>query len=110
MNAPQEAIVIERLVPRVWRHFADLLRLAWPVMLSRAGILVMAFCDIAMLGRYGAGAIGEVNLGISIFVPLLVVTIGLTSGMVPVVAYAFGAGAWAECGNAWRAGRSRGRW
>jgi MATE family multidrug resistance protein len=102
MNAPQEAIVIERLVPRVWRHFADLLRLAWPVMLSRAGILVMAFCDIAMLGRYGAGEIGEVNLGISIFVPLLVVTIGVTSGMVPVVAYAFGAGAWAECGNAWR--------
>jgi MATE family multidrug resistance protein len=94
--------MIERLALRVWRHFADLLRLAWPVMLSRAGILMMAFCDIAMLGRYGAGAIGEINLGVSIFVPLLVVTIGLTSGMVPVIAYAFGAGAWTECGHAWR--------
>jgi MATE family multidrug resistance protein len=102
MKTPVQAIDIERLAPRVRRHFTDLLRLAWPVMLSRAGILVMAFCDIAMLGRYGIGAIGEINLGVSIFVPLLVITIGLTSGMVPVIAYAFGAGAWSECGHAWR--------
>ena len=92
----------EATLPRALRHLGDLIRLAWPVMLSRAGILVMAFCDIAMLGRYGVGAIGEANLGISIFVPLIVITIGLSSGMVPVVAHAFGAGAWAECGNAWR--------
>jgi MATE family multidrug resistance protein len=102
MNDARTETAAEPFGPRVRRHFADLLRLAWPVMLSRAGILVMAFCDIAMLGRYGAGAIGEVNLGVSIFVPLLVVTIGLTSGMVPVVAQAFGAGAWTECGHAWR--------
>ena len=102
MNDVPTEIVTEPFGPRVRRHLADLLRLAWPVMLSRAGILIMAFCDIAMLGRYGAGAIGEANLGVSIFVPLLVATIGLTSGMVPVVAYAFGAGAWRECGHAWR--------
>jgi MATE family multidrug resistance protein len=102
MNTPPQAMAIERLAPRVWRHFSDLLHLAWPVMLSRAGILIMAFCDIAMLGRYSAGAIGEANLGVSIFVPLLVITIGLSSGMVPVVAYAFGAGSYGECGNAWR--------
>jgi MATE family multidrug resistance protein len=102
MNDAQTETVPERFGPRVWRHFADLLRLAWPVMLSRAGILIMAFFDIAMLGRYGAGAIGELNLGVSIFVPLLVFSIGLTSGVVPVVAFAFGAGAWTECGNAWR--------
>ena len=98
-GAPAEAFA-----PRLWRHLSDLLLLAWPVMLSRAGILVMAFCDMAMLGRYGAGAIGQANLGVSIFVPILVVAIGLTSGMVPVVARAFGAGAWAECGHAWRRG------
>jgi MATE family multidrug resistance protein len=104
MNETEAQIVAERLAPHIWRHFADLLHLAWPVMLSRAGILVMAFTDIAMLGRYGAGAIGELNLGASIFVPLLVVAIGLTSGLVPVVSNAFGAGAWTECGHAWRRG------
>ncbi len=98
---PPDAAALPFL-PRTAHHLTDLLRLAWPVMLSRAGILVMAFCDIAMLGRYSAGAIGELTLGVSIFVPLLVITVGLVSGMVPVVAHAFGAGAWAECGAAWR--------
>lgn len=87
---------------RVARHVGDLLRLAWPVVLSRAGMLVIAFVDIVMLGRYSAEAIGAYNLGVSIFVPLMVFTIGLTSGAVPVISRAFGAGEWAECGRAWR--------
>ena len=102
MTASPPDAAPEAFAARLARHLADLMRLAWPVMLSRAGILVMAFSDIAMLGRYGAAAIGEANLGISIFVPLIVITIGLSSGMVPVISQAFGAGAWAECGNAWR--------
>ncbi|MEM7188760.1 MAG: MATE family efflux transporter [Pseudomonadota bacterium] len=86
---------------RLTRHVADLMRLAWPVMLSRAGILVMAFVDIAMLGRYGGGEVGVSNLGIAIFIPVLVFSIGLVSGMVPVVSQAYGAGNWRECGLAW---------
>lgn len=83
-------------------HVGELLRLAWPVMLSRAGILVMAFADVAMLGRYEPGAVGISNLGLAVFVPILVCVIGLTSGMIPVVSQAFGAGQWEECGRAWR--------
>ncbi|MBK0399086.1 MATE family efflux transporter [Limibaculum sp. M0105] len=94
----------EPFAARVARHVSDLLRLAWPVMLSRAGILLMAFCDIAMLGRYAPGAVGEANLGLSVFVPVLVIAIGLSSGIAPVVAHAFGRGNWAECGQAWRRG------
>ncbi|MEM9045096.1 MAG: MATE family efflux transporter [Pseudomonadota bacterium] len=89
-------------LPRLKWHVAELLTLAWPVMLSRAGILIMALVDIIMLGNYGFGAVGISNLGISIFVPILVVTIGLCSGLVPVVSQAYGAGAWGECGRAWR--------
>ncbi|MEM9138328.1 MAG: MATE family efflux transporter [Pseudomonadota bacterium] len=92
----------EGFMPRVLRHSLDLLRLAWPVMLSRAGILLMAFADIAMLGRYGEGAVGVSNLGHAIFIPILVISIGLVSGMVPVISQAFGAGNWQECGRAWR--------
>lgn len=87
---------------RLARHLGDLARLAWPVMLSRAGILIMSFVDIAMLGHYSATAIGEATLGISIFVPLLVASIGLVSGMVPVVSRDFGAGRWRACGETWR--------
>ncbi len=92
----------ETFAPRLWRHSRDLWGLAWPVMLSRAGILIMAFTDIAMLGRYLPGAMGEANLGVQIFVPMLVIAIGLTSGVMPVVAHAFGARNYEECGRAWR--------
>ena len=91
MNRPV-AFAEERLGPKIRRHAADLLRLAWPVMLSRAGILLMAFVDIAMLGRYGAGAPGIAGLGLAVFVPAMVIAIGLVSGMVPVIAHAHGAG------------------
>ncbi|MBY8976045.1 MATE family efflux transporter [Rhodobacteraceae bacterium NNCM2] len=88
--------------PRLAYHLSALLRLAWPVMLSRAGILIMALTDIVMLGHYGFGAVGISNLGLSTFVPSLVLAIGLCSGMVPVISTAYGAGAWTECGRAWR--------
>ena len=84
------------------RHVVDLLKLAWPVMLSRVGILAMAFVDIAMLGRYGLGAPGIAGLGLAVFVPVMVCSIGLVSGVVPVVSRALGAGDRVECGRAWR--------
>ncbi|MEM6677972.1 MAG: MATE family efflux transporter [Pseudomonadota bacterium] len=90
------------LGPRIVSHVSDLMRLAWPVMLSRAGILLMAFADIAMLGRHEVGAAGHANLGIAVFVPVLVFCIGLASGSVPVIAQAYGRGDWGECGRAWR--------
>lgn len=101
VNCPV-VIVPEPLVPMVRRHALDLIRLAWPVMLSRAGMLAMAFVDIAMLGRYGPDAPGVAGLGLAVFIPVMVVSIGLVSGIVPVVSHAWGAGDRRECGHAWR--------
>ena len=101
-SAGAEGALPEPFARRLGRHMRLLFGLAWPVMLSRAGILLMAFTDIAMLGRYELGAAGQANLGLAVFVPVLVFCIGLTSGMVPVVAQAFGRGDLAECGRAWR--------
>lgn len=82
------------LLPRIAHHVGDLMRLAWPVMLSRAGILLMAFFDMAMLGRYEPGAVGIANLGMVVFIPVLVIVIGLCTGLVPVVSQAYGRGHW----------------
>ncbi|MEM9148116.1 MAG: MATE family efflux transporter [Pseudomonadota bacterium] len=104
MSAARDADLPSRTAfwPRLSWHVTDLMRLAWPVMLSRAGILAMAFCDVVMLGRYEPGAVGVANLGLAIFIPLLVMSIGLCSGVVAVVSRAYGAGEWVECGRAWR--------
>lgn len=101
MSAPAR-YATEAAAPKVLHHSVELLRLAWPVMLSRAGILVMAFVDITMLGRYGEGAVGVSNLGLALFVPFMVVSIGFCSGLVPVASHAWGAGDRAEAGRAWR--------
>ncbi len=105
---PGAGIAADPLGRAVLRHAADLLQLAWPVMLSRVGILVMAFVDIAMLGRFGLGAPGIAGLGLAVFVPVMVCSIGLVSGVVPVVSRASGAGDRAECGRAWRRAMSWG--
>ena len=39
------------LATRLRRHIAELIRLASPVVVTRAGILTMATADAAMLGR-----------------------------------------------------------
>ncbi|GMG80898.1 MATE family efflux transporter [Paralimibaculum aggregatum] len=100
-TTPRDVSAETPFAARLAWHLGDLMRLAWPVMLSRAGILVMAFADIAMLGRYAPGAVGIANLGLAVFIPMLVMAIGLCTGLVAVVARAHGAGDMREAGHAW---------
>ncbi|MEO1421666.1 MAG: MATE family efflux transporter [Pseudomonadota bacterium] len=77
---------------RLLRHWSELIRLAWPVMLSRLGILLMALVDAVMLGRFDTVAFAGFALGLSIFLPIMVTGIGGTVGVVSVVARHHGAG------------------
>ena len=77
---------------RLRRHWVELIRLAWPVMLSRLGILVMALVDAVMLGRFDTVALAGFALGLSIFLPVMVSGIGGTVGVVSVAARHHGAG------------------
>ena len=79
-------------------------RLAWPTMLSRSGILVMAFVDIVMVGRYATEELAYAALGLSIFIPALVTAIGLQFGTMREVATRFGARNFRGCGVALRRG------
>ena len=79
-------------------------RLAWPTMVSRSGILVMAFVDIVMVGRYAAEELAYAALGLSIFIPALVTAIGLQIGTMREVATSYGARNLRGCGIALRRG------
>jgi len=87
---------------RFLRHSGELLRLAGPVVISRAGILTLALTDTIMLGPLGAGEVGRYGLGTSTFVLLLVCGIGLMFGTVVETSHLRGEGRMSETGQVWR--------
>lgn len=83
-------------------HFRRTMELAWPVMLARAGVLVMTAVDTIMTGRVGADELAAYGLGTVPFMIFLLFGIGLLTGAVPLIAQADGAGRTGECGSFWR--------
>ena len=95
-----------------WRRYAALWRLAWPAMLSRAGILLMSLVDIVMVGHYSRLELAYASLGVSLFIPIMVTGVGLMVGVMTLVSQASGRGpmppircmpcGWTATDGAWR--------
>ena len=88
--------------PRLGAEIADLLRLALPVVLSRAGIMMLQIVDTVVVGRYSAHELAYQSIGIA---PMITITVGAVAfmmGTLVLVAEAHGGGRDAECGAAWR--------
>jgi MATE family multidrug resistance protein len=80
------------------------LRLAVPVVVTHLGYMAMTTVDTILVGRLGAEPLSTVALGNGLAITPLLIAIGVLMGLDPVVAQAFGAGRWAECGRAMRHG------
>lgn len=83
-------------------HVKATLKLAFPVMLARAGILVLIAVDTAMTGHAGAVELAYYALATAPQVPMLLVGIGLLMGTMVLTAQAEGAHRPTECGAVWR--------
>lgn len=94
-------VPVPALSARVLRQLGQLARLAGPTIISRAGILTMVMADVVMVGRYGTDELAYVSLGSAIFVPLLVIGVGLMVGVTAITAQTFGAGRPGACGAIW---------
>lgn len=86
------------------RHVLPTLRLAIPVMIARAGLLVMTTVDTLMCGRLNADEIAFYGIAQVPQMALLLVGVGLLMGVVVVTAQLDGAGRFEECGRIWRLG------
>lgn len=86
----------------VGEHVRRTVRLAWPVVLARSGVLIMAAVDTAMTGRVGPGELAFIGLGMAPTIALMLVGLGLLLGTTILTAQADGAGAERECGMVWR--------
>jgi MATE family multidrug resistance protein len=81
---------------RLLASWGALFRLAWPVMLSRAGILTLTLADMVMVGRYGTVPLSHLSMGYAVFVPIMVTGIGSLVGIMALTARHVGAGDRAE--------------
>src|SRR5690606_27053120 len=65
--------------------------LAYPVMLSQVGHMMVGVADSIMVGHLGAAPLASVSLGNVIFAIVMLFGIGVSYGMTPLVASADGA-------------------
>ena len=69
-------------------HLRPTLLLAYPVMLSQLGHVLVSVCDSVMVGQTGKLPLAAVGVGVSVITLLLMLGIGLSMGAVPLVAAA----------------------
>ena len=71
-------------------HLRPTALLAFPVVLSQLGHVLVGFVDSVLVGRTGTVPLAAVSLGVSSTMVLLILGIGLSMGSVPLVAAADG--------------------
>jgi MATE family multidrug resistance protein len=71
-------------------HYRENLKLAYPVILSQLGHILVNLCDSVMVGQLGTVQLAAASLANSIFVVILVFGLGLSYSITPLVAAAAG--------------------
>lgn len=74
------------------KHFPKTFALAYPVMLSQLGQVLVGVADSMMVGRLGAVPLAAASLGNSIFTVVMMFGIGVSMAITPLVAAADGEG------------------
>lgn len=72
------------------QHLRPTLLLAYPVVLSQLGHILVGVCDSVMVGQTGTVPLAAVSVGVSTTSVLMMLGIGLSMGAVPLVAAADG--------------------
>jgi len=65
-------------------------------------MILIVLVDTMMVGRYDAVELGFLAMGMSLFQPLMVTSIGLIMGTLVLTAHFYGARRFRECGQVWR--------
>src|SRR5690606_38540517 len=83
---------------------AELLRLAWPVVLARLGIMTMGLTDAIVVGRHSARELAFHSLGWAPQAVMVTTSVGLLLGVQVMTARMIGAGRGGEVGAVLRRG------
>jgi MATE family multidrug resistance protein len=77
-------------VEKLRSHWRPTLLLAYPVVLSQVGHILVGFVDSVLVGRLGTVQLAAVSLGVNSVNVIMILGIGLSMGCVPLVAAADG--------------------
>ena len=80
------------------RHITSTLNLAYPVIIGQLGVIMMGVVDSLMVGRIGAAPLAAVALGSSLTFIVIIIGLGLSMAVTPLVAIAVGAKKYEDCG------------
>jgi MATE family multidrug resistance protein len=83
-------------------HVRRTVTLALPVMLARAGLVVMIAVDTILVGRAGGHELAFFAISAAPQIIMIAISVGLMVGAVVLTAQADGAGRLQECGRFWR--------
>ncbi|HEX3065015.1 MAG TPA: MATE family efflux transporter [Dongiaceae bacterium] len=84
------------------QHIQRTFTLALPVMLARAGLVVMVAVDTILVGRASSHELAFFAISAAPQIIMIAVSVGLMVGTVVLTAQADGAGRQQECGRFWR--------
>lgn len=84
------------------QHIRRTFTLAYPVMLARAGLVVMIALDTILVGRFNSHELAFFAISAAPQIIMVAVSVGLMVGAVVLTAQADGAGRQQECGRFWR--------
>jgi len=87
---------------RMMRQFSELVRLSFPVVLQRLGIMTMGIVDTMMVGRYSAQELAYQSIGYVPVSSVIIISIGLMMGTMVLTSNAYGAKKYKACGRIWR--------
>lgn len=85
------------------REYKELFRLGSPILLSQLGIIILAFSDTLMVGRYGVNELASAAFVNSVYMIPNVMLMGLSGGVTPLVGALFSKGKHGDVGRITRA-------
>jgi MATE family multidrug resistance protein len=86
------------------RHVRETFTLSVPIIIGGLGHMMMAVTDNVMVGRIGSVSLAAAGLSNVLFFLILVMGLGISVAITPLVAQAHGAGESKECGHVLRQG------
>ncbi len=105
-DPPGTSIRVARDGNNFWHHLGRTIQLALPVMLSRAGLVLMLMVDTAIVGHLASADLQLAALGAALIPQAVLQTaaVGLLIGVIVRAAQLDGAGKPQACGQVWRLG------